>query len=100
MHKPLPKPAIDERQASIYAHLQRNREQEEKDARLAAEMAAEYDGQVERAEKERVEMEQLSERTARLMWATNEKSWEDERREREEADAKMARELALSEEMG
>lgn len=97
--KPLPKPAIDERQASIYAQLQRQREQEERDARMAAEMAAEYDGQEERAESQRREMDQLSLRTAQLMAASHTRSWEDEKREREEADAKMARDLALAEEL-
>lgn len=66
---------------------------------MAAEMAAEYDGQEERAESQRREMDQLSLRTAQLMAASHTRSWEDEKREREEADAKMARDLALAEEL-
>ncbi|KAK4693560.1 hypothetical protein P7C70_g8900, partial [Phenoliferia sp. Uapishka_3] len=91
---------IDERQAAIYAQLHRQREQEIEDARIAAEMAAEYDGIEAKAEAKRLEDERLSEEAARLMASNGEASWEDERREREEADMKMARELAMSEELG
>ena len=46
---------------------------------MAAEMAAEYDGQEERAESQRREMDQLSLRTAQLMAASHTRSWEDEK---------------------
>ncbi|KAM0754097.1 hypothetical protein T439DRAFT_322982 [Meredithblackwellia eburnea MCA 4105] len=91
-------PEVDPRQARILAEARRQWEQERRDEEMAKKMAEEYDAIEAKEAQKAKEADELSRRTANVMLQDQRKSWADMERERMEADARFARELALQEE--